>query len=120
MNSIYLWIFEKDNSFTIEISDESRNFSEEWTKKFPDQKAFVVEVHLKINGELVNKSLQFIGVDGWRNFVPCPKTSTAFDERYFFWDRNSLEYKVFERIGFLDSMYRNIEEFGKRCGVLIK
>ena len=114
------WIFEDDNSFTIEISDESREFTEEWTKRFPDQRAFATEVYLKINGELVNNSLLFIGVDGWRNFVPCPQKSSAFGKDYPYWDRTTLEYKVFQRIGFLDHLYRNLEEFGKRCGALIK
>ena len=113
------WIFEDDNSFTIEISDESRDFSQEWTKKFPDKKAFATEVSLKINGELVHKSLLFVGVDGWRNFVPCPKTAVAYDKSYYYWNKDSLEFKVFERIGFLDSLYNNMEEFGKKCGVLI-
>lgn len=114
------WIFEDDNSFTIEISDDSRNFSEEWTKKFPDQKAFATEVSLKIGGELVHKNLLFVGVDGYRSFVPCPNVSEAFEDRYYYWVKDSLEYKVFERIGYLDSFYKDIVDFGKRCGVLVR
>lgn len=114
------WIFEDDNSFVIEKSDDSRDFSEEWTKRFPDQKAFANEVSLKVGGELVHKTLLFVGVDGWRNFVPCPNISEAFEKRYYYWDKNSLEYKVFERVGYLDPIYKNIEDFGKSCGVLIQ
>ncbi len=113
-------IFEDDNSFVIELSNDSRGFTEEWTKKFPDQGASAKEVYLKINGELVDKPLLFIGVDGWRNFVPCPQRSAAYGVDYFYWDKASLEYKVFTRAGFLDPLYKNIEEFGKRCGILIR
>ena len=31
------WIFKDDNSFTIEVPSESRDFKEEWTDKFPDK-----------------------------------------------------------------------------------
>lgn len=114
------WIFEDDNSFIIDISDYSRDYSEEWTNKFPDKKAFATEVNLKINGELVDKSLLFIGVDGGRYFVPCPQVSTAHDERYFYWDKSSIGYKVFKIIGLIDPLYKDIDELSKRCGVLIK
>ncbi|MDP3996779.1 MAG: hypothetical protein Q8P86_03755 [bacterium] len=114
------WIFEDDNSFVIEISDDSRDFTQAWTKRFPDKNAFATEVSLKISGELIHKTLLFVGVDGWRSFVPCPKVSEAFEEQHFYWDKSSVEYRVFERIGFLDTSYKNIEDFGKRCGVLIE
>ena len=46
------WIFEDDNSFVIEISSESSDFSEKWTRYFPDKRSFKKEVLLKINGEI--------------------------------------------------------------------
>lgn len=114
------WIFEDDNSFTIEISDNYRDFTENWTNIFPDKHASATEVYLKISGELTCQPLLFIITDGGRNFVPCPKRFIPYKKNYFYWDKDSLEYKVFKRIGVLDSLYKNIEEFGKRCGVLIK
>jgi len=114
------WIFEDDNSFVIEIFDDSRDFSQSWTNKFSDKKASATEVNLKINGELINKALLFVIVDGGRNLVPCPKISEAYSENYFYWDKDSLELKVFKRIGYLDSLYKNIEEFADRCDILIK
>lgn len=113
------WIFEKDNSFSIGISGKSRNFKEQWTARFPDPTAYMVEVCLYINKELINKPLLFVGVDGWRNFVPLPKTSSANGKRYPYWDTNSLEYKVFSRIGFLDPLYVDLRGFGERCDVLV-
>ena len=114
------WIFEDDNSFVIEVSNESRDFTEKWTDHFPDKKSFAAEVSLRIGGELAHKPLLFIGVDGWRNFVPCPMASEASEDQYYYWDKNSLEYKVFKKVSYLDALYKNIEEFGKRCGVLIR
>lgn len=114
------WIFEDDNSFVIEISSESRDFTEEWTEHFPDKNSHAVEIYLKINNERVVTPLLFVAVDGWRYLVPCPKISETYGERYRYWDKESLEYKVFNVIGSVDYLYDSLESFGKACGVLIK
>lgn len=116
------WIFNEDNSFTIEKSDESDSFKEPWTDHFPDPNASKSEVYLKIGGELVHKSILFISVDGCRYFVPCPKRDTAYDKTYYYWDKSSLEYKVFNVIGDIKygNFYKSLEEFGNRCNVLVK
>ncbi len=75
---------------------------------------------LKINGELVTNALFFIGVDGWRYFVPMPKISDAYGKRYFYWDKESLEYKVFGVIGRVDYLYKGLDEFGNACDVKIR
>ena len=114
------WIFEDDNSFVIEVSSESRDFTQPWTNRFPDKTSVAVEVILKINGERVHTPLLFVGVDGWRYFVPCPKIGEAYGKSYYFWDTESLEYKVFNIIGRLESLYDSLEKFGEACGVKIK
>jgi len=114
------WIYEEDNSFTLEVSGKSRDFSEDWTSKFPNKKSFATEVYLKINGELINRPLLFIAVDGWNNFVPCPQRSEINSKSFFYWVKESLEYKVFQRIGFLYPPYKNLKEFGEKCGVQMK
>ena len=116
-NSPEKWIFEGDNSFVIEVSSKSRDFTENWTERFPDKGSSAVQVLLKINGERVHTPLLFVGVDGWRYFVPCPKRDEAYDEQYYYWDSDSLEYKVFRVIGKVDYLFNNLEEFGKACGV---
>ena len=113
------WIFEDDNSFTIEVSENTRDFEEVWTNHFPDKASHAVEVSLKIGGELVTTPLLFVGVDGWRYFVPCPKQGEAYNERYFYWSKDSLEYKVFQVVGQLDRLSENLDGFAKRCGVRI-
>ncbi|MBU1557772.1 hypothetical protein KKC45_02315 [Patescibacteria group bacterium] len=114
------WIFEDDNSFVIETSGEHRNFTEDWTDRFPDKNSQATEVFLKINGELVEKSFLFIEVDGFRYFVPCPKIGEINGESYRYWDKESIEYKIFKRIGNTGNIHTDLESFGRRCGVLIK
>jgi len=114
------WIFEDDNSFVIEISDASRDFKEKWTDHFPDKKSHATEVILKINGERVHTPLLFIGVDGWRYFVPCPKKIRENGVYEYYWDSKSLEYKVFSIIGSVDYLFSDLEKFGEACDVSIK
>lgn len=114
------WIFEDDNSFVIEVSSKSRDFSERWTDHFPSKKSFAVEVLLKINGERVHTPLLFVGVDGRRYFVPCPKISEAYGGKYYYWDTQALEYRVFKVIGRVDYLFDNLDKFGESCGVKIK
>lgn len=114
------WIFEDDNSFTIELTPESRDFTQDWTNRFLDKKAFVIEVILKINGELVHKHLMFVSVDGARSLVPCPEITEVFGIKYYYWDSESLENKVFRIIGYIDPLYGNLETFGTFCNVKIK
>jgi hypothetical protein len=114
------WIFEDDNSFVIEVSSESRDFAEAWTNRFPDKGSAAVEVLLKINGERVHTPLLFVGVDGWRYFVPCPKRAEAYEKQYYYWDTDSIEYKVFGVIGRVDYLFDSLEKFGEACDVKIK
>jgi hypothetical protein len=113
------WIFRDDNSFVIEEGVDRTDFHEEWIDSFPDKTAKSKEVYLKINGELVNKPLRFVSADGGRYFVPMPSIGEAHGERYYYWDKDSLEYKVCKIIG---EYYRekNLDEVGNFCGVLIK
>ncbi len=113
------WIFEDNNSFVIEVSDYSRDFRERWTDRFPDKNSCATYVFLKIDGELICEPLLFIYVDGCRNFVPCPRRSELEVDGGYFWNRRSLEYRVFERIGFLDPLHEGIEKFAKRSGISI-
>ncbi len=114
------WIFEDDNSFTIEVCNDPDRFSEPWTDYFPDTHSFKEKVLLKINGELVTGRIFFVCVDGGRYFVPMPQTSIVHDRRHFYWDKQSLDYKLFKVIGRVDCLYGSLEEFGDACGVKIK
>lgn len=118
------WIFNQDNSFVIEESDTIEKFTELWTQCFPNKYgSFRKEIYLKISSELIEMPLIFISLDGGRYFVPMPKLDRAFNETYY-WDRESVEYKVYKIIGFLDGADikddRTFESFAKRCDVIVK
>lgn len=114
------WIFKEDNSFVIEVSNESRDFTEEWTKKFDDQSSRAKEVFLKINNELVTKPVLFVLVDGGRYFVPCPERKVVDGNVYYYWDKKSLKYKIFKRVGDVSYLsFKNLKDFGQKCGVQI-
>lgn len=119
------WIFNKDNSFIIEESANVKNFTEKWTQKFPDKfGSYQKEVYLKISSELIEKPLIFISVDGGRYFVPLPKLNKAYNEIYYYWNKESIEYKVFKIIGYLNGEDvkddNKFNEFAERCEVLVK
>lgn len=118
------WIFNKDNSFVIEESVNVKNFTEKWTQKFPDKfGSYQKKVYLKISSELIENPLIFISVDGGKYFVPLPKINEAYDETYYYWDKKSIEYKVFKIIGFLNGADikddNKFNKFAERCGVLV-
>ena len=119
------WIFNQDNSFVIEEGVDAKDFTEKWTQNFPNKfGSNRKEVYLKISSELIEKPLIFISLDGGRYFVPMPKLDRAYDEAYYYWDRESIEYKVFKIIGFLngadikdDSKFNT---FAEQCEAIVK
>ena len=115
------WIFMEDNSFAIEVGEQTTNekFSEQWIEPFPDKNTKSKEVYLKINGERIVKPLLFVSADGGRYFIPLPKIGEAYGKRYYYWQKDSLDYKVCNIIG---DFYRekNLEGVGKFCGVLLQ
>ena len=113
------WVYEDDPSFVIEINYEGREFVEPWTQIFPDQNTYARDVTLTINGQAIARPLTFISLDGGRYFVPMPKTDTAYEEQYFYWKRDSLEYKLFQRIGDVRYLFGTLDEFAEYCGVHI-
>ncbi len=113
------WIFYRDNSFVIEISNESNEFQEPWTESFP-KGSRQTEVFLKINNEYVCPALRFVYVDEYRYFVPMPQISRdGNEERYFYWNTESLEYHVYKIIGDVSYMYQDLEGFAEANGILI-
>ena len=59
--------------FQIEIGGRDREFSEEWTRRFPDKMgSSAYPVGLKVQGVEI-KELTFVSCDGGRIFVPMPK-----------------------------------------------
>jgi len=94
-----VWICDDDNAFQIEADDNSEDFTEKWTTVFPDRNGSGKrEVYLSINGTRI-KSYIFVWADGGRIFVPLPELESNNDEVTYYWERNSLDFKIGKIIG---------------------
>lgn len=68
-----LWICEEDNLCQIEVSHDTEDFSEPWTKVYPDQNgSWKSSVYLRVNNVAI-KEILFVSCDGGRIFVPMPE-----------------------------------------------
>ncbi len=110
-----IWICQEDNSFQIHESDYHREFSEEWTKRFPDRNAAQHEIILVVNGSRI-KSYYFISADGGRIFVPMPKSEVTDHTLSYYWNKDSMEYKIGRIVGKFDG-YQSYEQLGNFVGV---
>lgn len=95
-----VWICENDSSYQIEIADKSEEFSEEWTRVYPDSRGSSKrDVYLSINGSRI-KSYIFVSVDGGRIFIPLPKKEVDVSNNvHYYWERKSLDFLIGEIIG---------------------
>ena len=114
-----VWICGEDNAFQIEIDDKDEEFREKWTKVFPDSNGSGKhEVFLSINGNRI-KSHIFVWADGGRILVPLPKTESKDDKVIYYWERNSLDFKIGNIIGNF-YIHNNIEGVAKMAGIEIR
>ena len=85
-------------------------FKEEWVMDYPwrdrDNNCSYF-VRLELNGLMLQREM-FVGLDGYRYFVPVPRTYIVNDERFFYYD--ALQIRLAKIIGKFD-YYRNIYEF---------
>jgi hypothetical protein len=98
-----IYFYEKDPNYNIKIHDGQDGLAERF-KKFPDRDHDRISwVEVRFN-ELVLFGWNFIYLDGYRYFVPLPKTGFLSDELtedsfYDYYDLNSMDVKVFRIIG---------------------
>ena len=111
-----VWISEVDNMFQIELGDNTREFSEEWTRRFPDRHGSAAfPVLLKVQGVEI-KQLTFISCDGGRIIMPMPKVAQVEEQSPYTYDRNSLEYKVGQVIGQF-YIHKTLDGAAHRAGI---
>lgn len=119
INNQEIWISEKNNLYQIEVGEKEKDFVEEWTKVYPDKLGSgLYNVNLKINGVPI-KEMPFVYCDGGRISVPMPEVRIKDDKRIFYWNKNSLEFKIGELIGSF-YIYENMEGVAKmsKIGIL--
>ena len=76
--------------------DSGKELDEEWVKKFPNNKAWMVIAKVIYRGSFVKQYL-FASVDGGRNIIALPKSATELEITY-------LQYKMGKVLD-----YRNID-----------
>ncbi|MDQ5982595.1 MAG: hypothetical protein QG549_592 [Patescibacteria group bacterium] len=126
-----VWICEEDNLYQIHERRSYDEFSEPWTRVYPDKNGSgKYDVDLVYAGTTV-KRLMFVYCDGGRINVVLPET--FIPEKYklptriigdgeyreFYWEKNSLKYKLMSLIGSFDT-YQTPEGVAKRSDITIK
>jgi len=114
-----IWFCEEDNSYQIEIGEKNNDFSEQWTRVYPDKNgSWSKNVYLRVN-TLQIKQFLFIYCDGGRILVPLPNRELVNGELSFWFDKDSLEYKIGKIIGDF-YIYTSLEGVAKTSNIQIK
>ena len=93
------WICSTDISLKIVIPEATDEFIEPWTQLHPDKVGRRKQIKLKINESTILE-LTFISVDGGRILVPMPRRVVKDNTQTFFWEKDSIEFKVGIIIGY--------------------
>jgi hypothetical protein len=117
INHQEVWVCQQKASFKIVPVRTNKPFEEPWTEDFPDPYTAWCDVELRINDSIV-KVLTFVSVDGGRLLVPITKIIIVNEKPLYFWDKDSLEYKVSVLIGEF-YIYKTIEGVAERMRVEI-
>lgn len=123
-----VYFYKNNNNYKIETSNEIEKewtARESWMENFPDPHISEWKVYLKY-GESKIAEFSFLSCDGGRYFLPIPeKRCLEKGDDYrclkfeYFWNKNSIEYKLGEVIG---DFYRgkNLKETAKFCDIKIE
>lgn len=113
------WICDEDNMCQIEISEDTREFTEPWTEVYPDSRhSWATPIYLKVNNTPI-KEVTFIACDGGRIFVPMPEVETKDDKRVFYWNSDSLPFSLAKILGKY-YIYDNIQGVAKISKIEIR
>lgn len=95
------WICNDTDEYQLVLwEDVTKNFKEPWTKIFSDnENNFSCELFLKKNWIIVNEFI-WVYLDWVRTFIPIPnrKYGENEDQDYFYFKKNSVEYKMMMKI----------------------
>ncbi|MFB5856478.1 hypothetical protein WAB97_011585 [Stenotrophomonas maltophilia] len=99
------------------IPDSDSEFTEEWTERHPDPEGRRTEIQLRINDSTIQE-LQFVHLDGRRILVPMPRQVFVSGSPEYFWERDSIEFKVCKIVGRY-YIHKTLEGVGSHSGVSI-
>jgi len=117
INCIVTWICLSDSSLKIVIPDSTSEFTEDWTERHPNPRGQRNEIQLRVNDSTIQE-LPFIHLDGGRILVPMPRQVFVGSSPAYFWERDSVEFKVGKIIGHY-YIHKTIEGVGNLSGVSI-
>lgn len=121
INNKEVWICDDDNAFQIKIDENSEHYSEKWMRRFSTSNEDNSEKHeviLSINGIKV-ESCDFVILSSGRIIVPIAKFTPNNGEGTYYWERNSLDFKISKIIGSFD-FYKTIEKVAEMAGIEIR
>lgn len=88
------WTCHERRTLSILQRNDWEEFDEPWTARVPDQhhnRACTIE--LRINNVAIDTE-RFVAVDGFRWLVPMPTQRHVKGDRVYFWETESIPYKV--------------------------
>ena len=98
LNDLVTWTCPKDVTLKIVVPDSTDDFIEPWTERYADKRGRRTDVQLRVNDSTIAE-LPFIHLDGGRILVPMPRRVVVDGAHTFFWERDSIEFKVGKVIG---------------------
>ena len=98
----------------ISSSDEDKPFKEDFTEKFPDKKAFRLDIQAKYNTTTIGE-YTLIACDGYRCHLPLPEPYLIGGKRKWRVSRNSNVYKISR----LFPQYCDLDETLKRLEIVL-
>lgn len=127
-----VWICESDNLYQIHERSSYGEFSEPWTRVYPDKNGSgKYDVDLVYAGSIIKRFL-FVYCDGGRINVVLPEIfipekyklpnriiGDGKDYREFYWEKNSLKYKLMNLIGSFH-IYDTPEGVARHSDITIK
>lgn len=117
IDNLVTWVCLTDTALKIVIPDSTEDFSEVWTERHPNPRGRRTDVQLRVNDSTISE-LPFVHVDGGRILVPMPRQVFVGSIPAYFWECDSIEFKVGTIIGRY-YIYKTIEGVATRSDISI-
>lgn len=119
INGKEVWVCNYDAFYQIEVGEQERRFSEEWTRVYPAaNESWLFNVTLTIQGVAI-KQVSFVNCDGGRIRVPVPQCEVENDSiAYYYWVKDTLDWKLASLIGKY-YIYKSIQEVARMSNIRI-
>lgn len=117
INDLVTWVCPRDVSLKIVVPASTSDFVEPWTERYADKRGRRSDVQLKVNDSTIEE-LPFIHLDGGRILVPMPRRIVKEGVPAFFWERDSIEFKTGQVIGYY-YIHKSIDDIADSSDISI-